>query len=466
MSAPNSETGPGSRDPSSAGPTLPSRRAAIGRGALAIVAACAPAACGRPQPRPAPVAAPVRRRETELAWLEDGAARIVVAGEPLDVPLLRRFYARRDFEPVWRDRPRQADALAHTVQRAADHGLEPERFYAGLLHRRATLPALRRELLITHAVLTYADALAKGAVPPDRRAEGEALEPDPIDVAAVLDAALDQADPAAVIEALAPATPTYAALRQALKRPQAGFGAGRLREVKVNLERQRWLPRSLPADRVWVNVADQQLVLYQADRPVFSTRVIVGEASEPNQSPEFRTMIEGSWFNPPWIVPRDIVEAEYLPRIARDPNYLTRNNMVLRENGEIEQLPGPNAGLGAIMFDMPNRFDVYLHDTPGRALFRRGNRRISHGCIRVQNPVEFAALLLQQPVGAVRDAIAKSGTVRQPLPRPTPVFIVYQTAFADGSGRLQFRPDFYRRDAGVLRRLQGGRGGESDDLGL
>ena len=124
-----------------------------------------------------------------------------------------------------------------------------------------------------------------------------------------LDAAIGSPDPAAVIEALAPTTPTYRALRLALQRYRSGASArhkattNRLREIEVNLERQRWLPRSLPADRAWVNVADERLVLYRADRPVFSTRVVVGEDVERNQSPEFRAMIDASFFNPPWVIP-------------------------------------------------------------------------------------------------------------------------------------------------------------------
>ncbi|WP_165585360.1 L,D-transpeptidase family protein [Roseococcus sp. SYP-B2431] len=403
---------------------------------------------------------PARHADTGLRDLIGGARAPVVAGEPLNAGLLRRFYALRGFEPVWTDRQPQADSLVNAVLRARDHGLDPELFLAGLLWRRAAFPPLRRELLLSHAVLSYADALAHGAVPLDLRRDGEALTPEPVDVAAALDRAIDGPDPVAAIEALAPATPTYRALRQALQRyrpaPAAGDRAAalRLRQIEVNLERQRWLPRALPADRAWVNVADQRLVLYRADRPVFSTRVVVGDDAERSQSPEFRAVIEASFFNPPWVIPRDIVAADILPRIDRDPDYLMRNNMVLRDSGEIEQAAGPEAGLGLIMFDMPNRFDVYLHDTPNRTVFGRDNRRISHGCIRVENPLEFAALLMQQPVDAIHRGIATGGTTRHHLPTPVPVFLLYQTAFADPEGALQFRPDFYNRDAGVWRRLQ------------
>jgi murein L,D-transpeptidase YcbB/YkuD len=409
-------------------------------------------------PEADPVPAP--QADTELGILIDGTPELVVAGERLNAPLLRRFYQQHDFEPVWPTRQAQADALVHAVLRAGDQGLDPELFHASLLRHAATLSLRDRELLLSDAFLSYADALARGAVPVERRRDDEVLTPEPVDVAAVLDAAINSPDPAAVIEALAPATPTYRALREALQRYRSGAplrskaATNRLRVIEVNLERQRWLPRQLPADRVWVNVADERLVFYRDDQPVFSTRVVVGEDVERNQSPEFRAVIDASFFNPPWVIPSDIVTAELLPLINRDPDYLTRNKMVMLANGEVEQLPGPDAGLGLIMFDMPNKFDVYLHDTPDRYIFARNNRRISHGCIRVQNPRELAALLMREPIDRIDQGIAEGSTTRNNLPTPVPVFVVYQTASADADGTLHFYPDFYKRDAEVWRKLQ------------
>jgi murein L,D-transpeptidase YcbB/YkuD len=319
-------------------------------------------------------------------------------------------------------------------------------------------------MLLSHAVLTYAEALAFGAVPPARRRDGEALAADPVDVARVLGAALDRRDPAAAIEALAPETPTYAALRQALAQLRAGAAASdglvanaltrSTRGIAVNLERQRWLPRRLPPDRVWVNIADQQVALYRGDRAIFTSRVVVGDVVERKQSPEFRTVIEAGFLNPPWIIPRDIVEADILPRLERDPGFLDRHKIVLLPNGEGEQAPGPESGLGAIMFYMPNRFDVYLHDTPDKTAFARENRRLSNGCIRVENPLELAALLMEKPVSAIQEAVAEGATTRKPLPSPVPVFVLYHTAFAAADGTLQFRPDFYERDGGIWRQLR------------
>src|SRR5205085_11171763 len=141
--------------------------------------------------------------KTELGDLIAGAP--VVAGERLNLELLRRFYARHGFAPVWPTHQSQANSLTNAVLRAGDHGLAPERFHASLLGS-ATLPPLQRELLLSDAFLSYADALARGVMPVERRRDDETLTPEPIDVAAALDSAIASPDPAAVIEALAPRT--------------------------------------------------------------------------------------------------------------------------------------------------------------------------------------------------------------------------------------------------------------------
>jgi len=459
VSAPWRKDGIGCQKPSLVDGAKVSRRATVAGGATALAAALALAACSA-DPMPGAFHNLTPQIDTDLRDLIDGERELVVSGARLNVGLLRRFYARHDFDPVWTTRRAQANSLMVAVLRAGDQGLSPELFHATRLRNGVALSPLQREVLLSNAFLSYADALARGAVPVEHRRDNETLAPEPIDVAAVLDEAADSYDPAKVIEALAPTTPTYQALRQALQNYRSGSPASdkattnRLRTIEVNLERQRWLPRLLPSNRAWVNVADERLVLYRAGQPVFSTRVVVGEDVERNQSPEFYAAIDASFYNPPWVIPADIAKAEILPRLSHDPDYLNRNKMVMLANGEVEQLPGPDAGLGLIMFDMPNRFDVYLHDTPDRGIFSRDNRRISHGCIRVQNPREFAALLMDQSVDAINREIATGNTSRNDLPTPVPVFVVYQTAFVDAGGMLHFRPDFYNRDAAIWRSLQ------------
>lgn len=409
----------------------------------------------------------------------ESASGLVVGGEKLRGALLRQFYALNNFAPVWETRQSQADALLKAVLRADEHGLDPALFHAALLHNLASVSPIDRDLLLSDAFLAYADALARGALPIETRLDDEDLAPEPIDVAAAVYQALGSPDPAGAIEALAPRSPAYRALRQALQSQRAmaaeaarigvsAPGAGephraagdkvhenRQRDIEVNLERLRWLPRQLPADRVWVNTANAELVLYRGDRPVFTTRVVVGQTDW--QTPELQTTIDSLLFNPPWNVPYSIASREILPKVARDPEYLSRHRMVVRPNGAIQQLPGAGTALGLLKFEMPNRFDVYLHDTPLKAFFNRDNRRLSHGCVRVQNPRDLGALLLQQPVDVINKAIASGTTHRRMLATSMPVFVVYQTAFLDSEGTIVFRPDVYQRDDEIWRRLHPGR---------
>ena len=442
----------------------------IAVGAMALLSACddptppapdhqAAAALVSAPPGPAAGAA-----NTELRSLIENGPKSIVAGEPLNVELLRRFYARHGFAPVWTTRQDKADSLINAVMRADDHGLAPELFHADLLRSSSTLPPLDRELLLSNAFLSYADALARGALPVERRRDDEVLAPGKIDVAAVLDSAIGNPDPASVIEALAPTTPTYRALRQALHDARAGLpvdgpiggktATNRLREIEVNLERERWLPRKLPADRVWVNAADERVVMYRDDRPAYSSKVVVGMIEKRHQTPEFQASIEGIYFNPPWVIPDEIAVNEILPKAQQDPTYLAQHGMVMMPNGGLQQLAGANSGLGVLLFDMRNSFDVYLHDTPSKELFTRDDRHVSHGCIRVEDPQKLAALLMRQSADEIRETIATGGTVRKNLPKAVPVFVVYETAFADADGKLQFRPDSYGRDAEIWQSLR------------
>lgn len=441
---------------------LLARIGSIAVAAIALAAACSPAeptvAATNKEPPVALVSAPPRptmaHGNSTLRELIENAPKSVIAGERLNIDLLRRFYARHGFAPVWTTRQGQANSLIDAVSRSGEHGLSPELFHASLL-QSPTLPTLDRELLLSNAFLSYADALAHGFMPIERRRDDQALIPEAIDVVAVLDTAIGSPDPAAAIEGLAPTTPTYRLLRQTLKDARAGGNAApsRLREIVVNLERERWLPRRLPADRVWVNAADERLVLYRDDRPVFSTRVIVGQDDVRNQSPEFQVPIEAVWFNPPWNIPDDIATQEILPKARLDPTYLAKRNIVMLPDGSLQQRAGANSGLGQLIFDMRNRFDVYLHDTPGKHLFSLNGRRISHGCIRVENPRQLAALLMRQPIDSINETISTGDTTRRALPEPVLVFVVYETAFADADGKLQYRADSYRRDAAIWKYL-------------
>ncbi|OYW91119.1 MAG: hypothetical protein B7Z13_13365 [Caulobacterales bacterium 32-67-6] len=227
----------------------------------------------------------------------------------------------------------------------------------------------------------------------------------------------------------------------------------RLAQIDANLERWRWLPRPLPATRIEADVGAARAALFVDDVRVLDMRIIVGAPA--TKTPIFASQIETVVFNPPWNVPASIANGEILPRAARDPGYLARNNFTYR-NGRLQQQPGPTNSLGQVKFDMPSPFGVYLHDTPGRAAFARPVRTLSHGCMRLEKPRELATLLLASQGWSremVDQAIAEGQTQRVDLAARVPVLVTYSTAFVDGDG-LHLLPDPYGWDAQLTAALQ------------
>ncbi len=409
----------------------------------------------------------------EIKTRLDAPGKLTVAGEQLHGWLLRRFYIAHGYQTVWDGHPAEASRLLRdAVMRAADQGLEPGFFHANLLGERGpNLSTVERDLLLSDAFLSYADALARGAMPIEERMDDEDLTPEPVDIVAVIDAAIAAPDPAKVIETLAPASAEYETMRRAYAEYRANaLGAhgarskavrtspehpaaapARLRQLVVNLERLRWLPRQIPRDRIVVNAAIARLQLFRDDRPVFTTRVVVGETDK--QTPELQSTIADVLLNPPWNIPRSIAQTEILPKLAADPGYLTSHHMRFRSNGAIQQEAGPYSALGRLKFEMNDRYDVYLHDTPTKSLFQSAARMMSHGCVRVENPRTLAVMLLGQPMEAIDKGIAVGHTARRALPVPMPIFIVYQTAYGESDGSVRFSGDPYGRDEEIWRYL-------------
>ena len=408
----------------------------------------------------------------ELKARLDAPGSLAIAGERMHPALLRRFYIAHGYQLIWDARSIEAGRLRDAVLHAGDHGLDPASFHSVVIDQRGpSLSPAERDLLLSDAFLSYADALSRGAMPIEDRLDDEDLTPEPVDVVAVLDAAITDPDPVKVIEALAPSSPEYEALRRAYMeyraiaagtrtvggRPErasperAAAAERRARQLAINLERLRWLPRRMPANRVVVNAAIAKLQLFRDDRPVFATRVVVGEIDK--QTPELRSTINDVLFNPPWNIPRSIAQKEILPKLAADPGYLASHHMRFRGNGALQQEAGPYSALGRLKFEMDDRYDVYLHDTPTKSLFQAAARMMSHGCVRVENPRLLAELLLGQAPEAIEKGIAVGYTHPRALPAPMPIFIVYQTAYAELDGSIQFRADPYQRDDEIWRHL-------------
>jgi len=244
--------------------------------------------------------------------------------------------------------------------------------------------------------------------------------------------------------------------------------ATRLRQILANLERQRAMPRNIPATAIIVNVPGTYAELIENGEPTFTANVIVGTPA--NRTPVLAASFRSLLWNPPWTVPYSIASKEILPKLQRDPQYLAKQNMIIlnREDDPqgleldwkrysknyfpfvLRQLPGPGTALGHVVFEMPNKFDVYLHDTPDRRLFALGDRYFSHGCIRLQNPRVLAAWLLRNNPAWTPEAIdafiATGISERVGLPQPVPIYLTYQTVYQSRDGVLQFRHDIYGRD--------------------
>ena len=234
---------------------------------------------------------------------------------------------------------------------------------------------------------------------------------------------------------------------------QSSLGASaedRARQIALNLERRRWLKRDLSPERIEVNTAAAIMVYWKDGRPVHSNRVVVGAPD--TQTPSLEKPFASVVANPPWYVPAGIARREILPR---GPAYLASQNMYI-SNGTVIQRAGPNAALGYVKFELRDSYAIFLHDTPSKAAFNLSMRQRSHGCVRVQNAVEFARLLLSPDPSLLADfddAQVSRETRRIQTGREIGVRLLYWTAFVDGQGRVAFREDVYRRDRALAEAL-------------
>jgi len=229
----------------------------------------------------------------------------------------------------------------------------------------------------------------------------------------------------------------------------------RLRAIRLNLDRWRWLPREFGNHYVMVNVAGFELAVMKDDQPQLTMNVVVGKTG--TQTPIFKDTIEHVVVNPYWNVPTNIAREEIMPAVQRDPGYLARNNYEMVGSGAnagIRQKPGPKNALGEVKFLFPNDHDVYLHDTPADNLFARNTRAFSHGCIRIEKPRELAYYLFEHAAGLSRsdyDRMRGVGERWVTLKEKLPVYILYFTAWGEDDGSVNFYRDIYQRDARVER---------------
>jgi murein L,D-transpeptidase YcbB/YkuD len=246
-------------------------------------------------------------------------------------------------------------------------------------------------------------------------------------------------------------------------------------QIRVNLERSRWIAHNLSEYFMIVNVARFRVYIVQNNKIIHSTNVQVG--THYHKTPVFKSRLKYIEFNPTWTVPRSIIVKEMIPKIIKDHDYLESKNMVLLDGSGnivplssvdfnkisvenfpyvIRQEPGPGNALGQMKFIFPNEYAVYLHDTPSKYLFDRASRSFSHGCIRTQNPLQLAEVLLEGTdwnKQKIRETLDSKKTTRAYFDNPIDVLLLYWTAGVYQDKSVFYFPDIYKRDKPILEKL-------------
>ena len=253
----------------------------------------------------------------------------------------------------------------------------------------------------------------------------------------------------------------------------------RIEQVIANLERRRWLPADLGSRYVLVNAGDYSMVFVDRGQRVFESLVIVGTPKDP--TPEIQSVMHGFQTNPHWTVPQSIAGEEYLPMLRRDPGALAKGGFRIFSSWSdndseldpttidwsgihpkafpyrIRQEPGASNALGYIFFGFPNKYGIYMHDTANRWLFTEGSRNFSHGCIRLQNPLDFAEKVFRGRAGfdkaRVQQVIASGQQAHYGFPEPVTLHVTYRTVGVASDGTAVFRDDVYGRDKRVVQAM-------------
>ncbi|MEM7215254.1 MAG: L,D-transpeptidase family protein [Pseudomonadota bacterium] len=394
-------------------------------------------------------------------------------GTVIDLDPLRKYYRGKLGKGVWTGKKglnKRGVELVKQLQNAKADGLEPRDYLSAIPQNIQSLTGkelANAELYLSQSFWKFGRDLSAGRTTPAVSEPDIIISRKKTDVQGWLKLA-SRKGPAEVIEAFRPAHPQYHALRKLLATEKPD--SPKARQIIVNMERWRWLPRSLGKRHVIVNQAAFEMMINEGGKVIDQRRVVVGKPY--HKTPMFSHVLSYAEFNPTWTVPRSIAGNEILPKLRKDPAYLERNNYKVYTswkadapamnphsvdwnsvNGKkfpyrIVQQPGQNNALGEVKFLFPNKFNVYLHDTQSKQLFSEKDRAFSHGCIRVQNPLEFAEMLfgsrsLNQ--AKIKKILDKPATQRVNLKKPVPIHLTYFTIWVE-KGKASFHKDIYDRD--------------------
>ena len=368
----------------------------------------------------------------------------------------QRFYEQNGHVLAWSDgkTPRTPmDGLVRAVRAADQDGLEPAEYGADELDRirQAFDPshAADTDVRFTYTYLRYASDLTHGTFDPETiDPQWHAAKRDN-DLNAALDRGLADNGIEDSLQKLTPPAPQYRGLKHQLTLARSkGASPETILQIAMNMDRWRWLPDDLGSRYLMVNIPAFRLDAIENGKSVLEMKVVTGKKDSPTPvlADEMTTVV----FSPYWNIPSEIVSKEILPKLAADPGYLERNNIELDESGQrYRQRPGKGNSLGLVKFLFPNHFNVYLHDTPAGSLFARIERDFSHGCVRLERPLDLAKYVLRdQPewteeriVTAMNRGVEQSVALKQALP----IYLAYFTAWEE-NGVLETRPDVYGLD--------------------
>ncbi|MDR4516249.1 MAG: L,D-transpeptidase family protein [Nitrosomonas sp.] len=247
----------------------------------------------------------------------------------------------------------------------------------------------------------------------------------------------------------------------------------KIQQLRINMERLRWLPRDLGNRYLLVNIAGYQLAAIENNQYILDMRIIVGRNYR--STPSFSSRITHLIVNPFWNVPDSIARKDLLPKQQKNPDYFSNLNIKVYPNYAynsepidpdsidwaaigngfpyaLRQDPGYQNALGTIKFMLPNRFSIYLHDTPSKELFDKDIRTFSSGCIRLEKPLQLAKFSLRDDtsIESLKEQINSGKTIKINLPQPLPTYIVYLTAWVDSQDKIHYSPDTYERDKRAL----------------
>ena len=332
-----------------------------------------------------------------------------------DRTAVEAFYRERDFAPVWVN---AAGALLSArkavdfLRRVSGDGLDPKDYPTPSFSDFDPAKLASDELTLTNSISSFVRHASTGRVPFSQVSSSIYFDLKSPDLQSVLKNIAESNDIAGTLDSFNPQQPQYKELKTALAGARAApdaeeakmlrshnnkISSAKVDVILANMERWRWLPRDLGTAYVMVNIPDYTLRVVKNGKPVWSTRIVVGQPGI-HATPLLAESMKSITFNPTWNVPPSIIHNEYLPALERDPTVLARMGLRIGRNSDgsirIYQPPSERNALGRLRFNFPNRFLVYHHDTRDKYLFSKPVRAYSHGCMRVEYPDQYAEKLL------------------------------------------------------------------------